>query len=156
MKIPLGLFARSSFHMSSDTHLTLQRHPVKRERRTWIRFELFPLVAGIIRKKNKTPFIETFEQHDADGWRAVGCCRGQAHRIRIANSGIGGIGKPNRELTDRIGIEISATESLRRIIEAQTRNVDWRSVHTDQANLQSCERKGNISHSVVRSQSERF
>src|SRR2546426_4563477 len=105
MKIMRRFFTRSPLDRACDPDLAFQLHPVKREGRAWICFELFPFFTRVVRKKNKAPLIEFFEQHDPDRGFATGRGSGETHRIRIGNTGASGASKPDGKLPYWVGVE---------------------------------------------------
>ena len=124
----IRVLGRSSLHATRYPNLSFQLHPEERERSPRIGLQLFPFFAGIICEENKTALIEAFEQNDAHEWFAIRSGGGETHRVRIANSCIRRIGKPQRELPNRIRIKIGTAQSLGGVVETQPCNVNRRSI----------------------------
>src|SRR6266576_1599432 len=126
MKIALRFPTRRFFCFPGDANLSIQFNPIKCQRRVRIGFELHPLFALVIRKKNETVLIESFQSHHAYGWFCVAPSGGEAHRVDIANFGLNRRSEPVRKLFDRIRIEVAPAETARGVLVTGSRRISWR------------------------------
>ena len=79
----------------------------------WIRVELSPLVAVIIREETEAARIDSFEQNNAHGRFSVRRRGRETHRVDVTNVDGERGGEPGAELFDRVRMKIGASESVR-------------------------------------------
>ena len=79
---------RRFFCFPADANLSIQFNPIKCQRSVGIGFELHSLFAFVIREKNETVLVESFQQHHAHGRLCVAPSGSETHRVDVANLGL--------------------------------------------------------------------
>src|SRR5437870_2005311 len=88
MKISLRFLMRRFFCFPADANLSIQFNPIKCQCSVGIDFELHSLFAFVIREKNETVLVESFQQHHAHGRFCVASSGSETHRVDVANLGL--------------------------------------------------------------------
>src|SRR5439155_1689133 len=88
MKISLRFLMRRFFRSPANPNLSIQFNPIKCQRSVRIDFELHSLFAFVIREKNETVLVESFQQHHAHGRFCVASSGSETHRVDVANLGL--------------------------------------------------------------------
>jgi len=83
-EVGVGRGVFDSFHRPAQTHLAVDRLPVKKQRALSIPIQFSPFLAVDIGKEHESSLVEAFHQHHADIGEAVGIDGGQRHGGRIA------------------------------------------------------------------------
>src|SRR6266513_2114896 len=87
MKIALRFLMRRFLRFPANANLSIQFNPIKCQRSVRIGFELHSLFAFVIREKNETVLVESFQQHHAHGRFCVAPSGSETHRVDVANLG---------------------------------------------------------------------
>jgi hypothetical protein len=78
------------------------------ERSSWLFAEV------VVRVEHDAALVDVLAEHRAGAGCAVVACRGEHHRVRLDDSGRGGIGEPAGQLLVPGAVEITDVQLVRR------------------------------------------